>query len=192
MELLIGFIQRCMHLRKHKFKIYCGAFSRRHRNKLSFLGSLRRTGIRFYELRKKAVVIIFSGAISKKFWKVINVCGFRELGFSGPQYTRVDKWSGSNLILERLDRAFGATDWFHLFRVVRVTHLPRTLSDHHPILLECMHGCVIPRGKRPLVLLFAWFSMQALLLCYVNIGSSVMEILFIKWRNLKAWCLIGI
>lgn len=38
--------------------------------------------------------------LSSQFWKVINACQLRDLGFSGSKYTWVNKRSGTGLILE--------------------------------------------------------------------------------------------
>ena len=40
------------------------------------------------------------------------------------------------LILERLDRCFANLGWRILYPEATVTHLPRTFSDHHPVLIE--------------------------------------------------------
>ena len=59
---------------------------------------------------------------------VINCCGLMDLGFHGPKFTWTNKnpiWHRN--IRERLDRGLGN---------IKTHHLPRTKSDHCPILLE--------------------------------------------------------
>lgn len=60
-----------------------------------------------------------------------------DLGFDGPKFT----WTKKNPIRhpnikERLDRGLGNTEWNILFPRSEIHHLPRTKSDHCPILLE--------------------------------------------------------
>ena len=54
----------------------------------------------------------------------------------GPKYTWTNKRQISDLILERLDRCFANPVWRILYPEAVVTHLPRTFSDHHPVLIE--------------------------------------------------------
>ena len=71
------------------------------------------------------------------FRDCINSCGLMNLGFHGPKFT----WTYKNPIWhqnikERLDRGLGNTEWNILFPRSEIHHLPRTKSDHCPILLE--------------------------------------------------------
>ena len=71
-----------------------------------------------------------------EFKKCLDLCNFVDLGFVGPKYTWTDKRKISDLILERLDRCFANPVWRILYPEAVVTHLPRTFSDHHPVLIE--------------------------------------------------------
>ena len=65
-----------------------------------------------------------------------DLCSFVDLGFVGPKYTWTNKRQISDLILERLDRCFANPIWRILYPEALVTHLPRTFSDRHPVLIE--------------------------------------------------------
>ena len=71
-----------------------------------------------------------------EFKKCLDSCNFVDLGFVGPKYTWTDKRKILDLILERLDRCFANPVWRILYPEAVVTHLPRTFSDHHPVLIE--------------------------------------------------------
>lgn len=57
------------------------------------------------------------------------------VNFVGNPYTWSNKRSGTDLILERLDRAMANTEWFSYFPNVIVYHLVSIGSNHIPILL---------------------------------------------------------
>lgn len=44
--------------------------------------------------------------------------------------------------MERLDKVFGNEEWIELFPKSSIIHLPRTHSDHNPILIE-----LIPKNR---------------------------------------------
>ncbi|XP_023926428.1 uncharacterized protein LOC112037832 [Quercus suber] len=67
-----------------------------------------------------------------EFKECLDSCNFVDLGFAGPKYT----WSNKMQISERLDRCFSNPIWRILYPEAVVTHLPRTFSDHHPVLIE--------------------------------------------------------
>ena len=71
-----------------------------------------------------------------EFKECLDSCNFVDLGFAGPKYTWTNKRQLSDLILERLDRCFANPVWRILYPKAVVTHLPRTFSDHHPVLIE--------------------------------------------------------
>lgn len=81
-----------------------------------------------------------------KLWNKINYCKLMDLGFKGSKYT----WSNhnkisSNHIMERLDKFLANDAWVKMFPKASIIHLPKTHSDHNPILLE-----LIPKRSNPL------------------------------------------
>ena len=72
------------------------------------------------------------------FKSCLDDCNFLDLGFSGPKFTWTNKRPISSLILERLDRCFANPSWRMLYPEATVTHLPRTCSDHCPVLVELL------------------------------------------------------
>ncbi|XP_030970584.1 uncharacterized protein LOC115990959 [Quercus lobata] len=65
-----------------------------------------------------------------KFREVVNVCGFKDLGYMGPDFTWCNMQTGDSRVYLRLDRAFATCDWINKFGEVRVNHLVDSTSDH--------------------------------------------------------------
>jgi endonuclease/exonuclease/phosphatase family metal-dependent hydrolase len=65
---------------------------------------------------------------------VINSLDLRELKLSSRQYT----WANNLQLptLEKLDNILVSTEWELKYPMVTVTTLPRTISDHTPLLLN--------------------------------------------------------
>lgn len=70
------------------------------------------------------------------FRKFISSIGFMDLDSNGPPYTWCNNRKGLNKIQSRIDRAFATPDWVNLFGNSSVTHLPRGISDHAPLLIQ--------------------------------------------------------
>lgn len=66
-----------------------------------------------------------------------------DLGFSGPRFTWSNLRPALGHVKERLDRALSNADWRLLFPEAIVQHLPRTYSDHCPLLVD-LSGIPIP------------------------------------------------
>uniref|UniRef100_A0A5B7BGF4 Endonuclease/exonuclease/phosphatase domain-containing protein n=1 Tax=Davidia involucrata TaxID=16924 RepID=A0A5B7BGF4_DAVIN len=69
----------------------------------------------------------------RDFRKVLDDCGFRDLGFYENRFTWCNRRDGEANILERLDRAIATTDWCQRFFRAKVFHLVSSASDHSPI-----------------------------------------------------------
>lgn len=65
------------------------------------------------------------------FQQVVDECGFKDLGFSGPKYTWW--WNSPEEIQIRLDRTLITIKWFSRFPGMKVLHLNPTKSNHLPI-----------------------------------------------------------
>lgn len=73
---------------------------------------------------------------SQYFLDSINYCQFADLGYKGNRYTWTSNRRLGNHIRERLDKLMANYEWINLFPNSLVTHLPRTHSDHCPLLLQ--------------------------------------------------------
>ena len=69
------------------------------------------------------------------FTKVLNVYGFKDLGYSGPNFTWCNLQEGDNRVYLRLDRAFATNDQINMFNGTRVLHLVDLTSDHCALLI---------------------------------------------------------
>ena len=69
------------------------------------------------------------------FRNIIHKCGFKDLGFSGFEFTWCNQQEGNDRIYLRLDRALATPGWIKHFSNVRVQHLEETTSDHCPLVL---------------------------------------------------------
>ncbi|XP_031378431.1 uncharacterized protein LOC116193821 [Punica granatum] len=70
------------------------------------------------------------------FNAMLDRCSLTDLGYTGPRFTWTNLRSSSSLIMERLDRVVANLSWHLLFLEAMVQYLPRTHSDHRPILLK--------------------------------------------------------
>lgn len=59
--------------------------------------------------------------------------------------------------MERLDRVFANVQWLDLFPNSKILHLPKTHSDHSPLLIN-LNSCRKPRGPRPFRLGKFWIN----------------------------------
>lgn len=83
-----------------------------------------------------------------EFKECLDNCKFLDLGFVGPKFTWTNKRPITSLILERLDRYFANPSRRILYHKTVVIHLPRTFSNHCPILIELM-GTRVNRSDKP-------------------------------------------
>ncbi|XP_016469275.1 uncharacterized protein LOC107791689 [Nicotiana tabacum] len=70
-----------------------------------------------------------------QFLNCLNYCNLVDLGFKGSRFTWSNNRSNSATILERLDMVVANYGWINLFPNTLVRHLPRSHSDHCPLLL---------------------------------------------------------
>ncbi|KAI9101565.1 hypothetical protein K1719_023809 [Acacia pycnantha] len=78
--------------------------------------------------------------------------GLLDMGFTGPRFT----WRRGTLLM-RLDRAICNSDWTQEFPHFQVSHLPKLLSDHRPVLINLGLGQAGPNTK-PFRFLAPWIS----------------------------------
>ena len=73
----------------------------------------------------------------------VDAASLVDIGFHGNPFTWSNARESLALIRERLDRALINPTWLSSFRSSKVIHLPKTHSDHCPILVstdDSMHG----------------------------------------------------
>ncbi|KAL0287647.1 UNVERIFIED_CONTAM: hypothetical protein Sradi_7119400 [Sesamum radiatum] len=65
------------------------------------------------------------------FYDMMTDTGLIDAGFEGEPFT----WTNKR-VWRRLDRVLYSKEWAETFNITRVAHLPRRLSDHHPLCIE--------------------------------------------------------
>lgn len=70
------------------------------------------------------------------FNRFLKDCNLIDLGFTGPLYTWTNNREHGKTVRTRIDRCHANTQWLNLVPGSFVSHLPRTHSDHCPILLN--------------------------------------------------------
>ena len=83
-----------------------------------------------------------------KFRDVVNLYGFKDLGYSGTDYTLCNMQSGDSIIYLRLNRAFATSDWVDKFGEVRVNHLVDSTSNHCALYIAEPRAPKQPRARR--------------------------------------------
>ncbi|XP_050386206.1 uncharacterized protein LOC126802601 [Argentina anserina] len=83
----------------------------------------------------------------------VNRNGMIDMGFQGSKYT----WS-NNRIKERLDRGFCCPAWRILFAEAFIKHLPKTRSDHCPILLQLYSNNLVNKNDVPFRFQVMWMN----------------------------------
>ncbi|KAJ4824931.1 hypothetical protein Tsubulata_024287 [Turnera subulata] len=78
-------------------------------------------------------------ASCRTFNEWIDECQLVDLGFKGPEFT----WERGD-VQERLDRALADMRWRLAFPAADVIHLPRTKSDHSPLLIRLWPDQEVP------------------------------------------------
>lgn len=95
----------------------------------------------------------------RRFNENISSCGLMDLGASGPKMTWSNSREGFVHTLKRLDRALGNREFRVKFSEAAVTNLPRTTSDHSPLLINMTGTRSNPLVlNRPFRLESTWFS----------------------------------
>ena len=81
-------------------------------------------------MNEKAGGILRSQSQMDRLWQVVNLYGFKDLGYCGPDFTWCNMKEGSNKILLRLNRALATSEWLDHFKDPKVHHLVESTSDH--------------------------------------------------------------
>ncbi|XP_075095411.1 uncharacterized protein LOC142173689 [Nicotiana tabacum] len=97
-------------------------------------------------------------------------------GFKGSEYTWSNKKTRDDLILERLYRCFINDDWLNIFPDAHVSHLPKTYSDHNPLLLH-LHGNNITSISKPFRFETMWYSHLDLVNIINDSWNSTLDLL---------------
>lgn len=99
------------------------------------------------------------------FRDMLEECNLTDVGFSGPMFT----WERENLvetnIRERLDQGVANNEWLSIFPNAQIRHLPHTISDHCPLLInlndQTWHGVKKFRFK-------VWWTLEDSFECVVQ------------------------
>lgn len=102
--------------------------------------------------------------VSRALQNLVFRQGFEDLGFSAsaPYFTWCNGQAPPKRIWSRIDRAFGNSLFLNLFPDCRVRHLPRTGSDHSPVLLYPLMPASRQSLSRPKRFALFWLDVQGL------------------------------
>ncbi|KAA3465094.1 reverse transcriptase [Gossypium australe] len=126
----------------------------------------------------------------ESFKEALEECQLEDLGFSGEWFT----WERGNFattnIRKRLDRGVANERWRTLFPKGIVYHLPHSISDHCPILLNTMSERTRSRSSQ--FKIDAWWTTEESFEASVrqswdSTSGSIMEKLESLQRDLKEW-----
>ena len=119
-----------------------------------------------------------------------------DLPFYGPRYTWTNNRMDSNLIMERLDKAYASQEWLDEYPSTIVQNLPIIQSHHAPIWLQTTPANAKPTRPYQLenwCLLHPEVIMAIHEIWGMKIAGSTMYTLAIKLdlirKRLKVWCL---
>jgi hypothetical protein len=73
----------------------------------------------------------------RDFQEAVKYCQFEDLGLTGPRFTWQNERDEGLFSQERLDRAFGNTDWCGLYPKAHVEVMVECSSDHAPLCISC-------------------------------------------------------
>ncbi|GLU24163.1 hypothetical protein SLE2022_401190 [Rubroshorea leprosula] len=129
---------------------------------------------------------------ARAYLDCLNYCNMVDLGFIGNRFTWANMWFSNQLIRERLDRAWANPDWKLSFPEASLFHLPRTHSDHCPILLDLNPSC--PRsGSRPFRLENFWIEhpdfQNIIHQVWVDTNTNTAKSVELTMNRAKAWSL---
>ncbi|KAJ8761865.1 hypothetical protein K2173_005576 [Erythroxylum novogranatense] len=91
-----------------------------------------------------------------EFRNALDECGLIDLGSRGPWFT----WETGNTprtnIRERFDRGVATSSWREIFPDCEINHLPHSISDHCPLLLDTHPGETRERTEFPFRFESSW------------------------------------
>ena len=82
------------------------------------------------------------------FREVISDCQLQDLGYSGPDFTWLNRRENGALVLVRLDRCLADGDWLRFFPRVQVSHIMVSSSDHMGLMTHLDPHMNPPIGTR--------------------------------------------
>ena len=72
----------------------------------------------------------------KNFYKAVNRCNLRDIGYKGLDFTWCRKLGTRGWVRERLDRALVSTNWASTFPNIRLHHVAASTLDHYMLVLK--------------------------------------------------------
>lgn len=91
------------------------------------------------------------------FRHMLEYCSLVDLGFNGTKFTWATMCRSSHFVQQILNRVVANSERILKFLEVKVSHLPRTRSDHCPLLLS-LSGNSRKRADRPFRLETIWLD----------------------------------
>ncbi|KAG5562963.1 hypothetical protein RHGRI_005637 [Rhododendron griersonianum] len=97
-----------------------------------------------------------SASARRRFADNINNCDLMDMGFTGPKLTWTNGRQGLACVQKRLDRGLCNEEWRELFPEGMIQTLPRTYSDHSPLILHTAGIMPLNPSVKPFRFEAAW------------------------------------
>ncbi|KAH0644173.1 hypothetical protein KY284_032057 [Solanum tuberosum] len=141
------------------------------------------------QAKEKLGGLSINNARTAHFRECLNRCGMMDLAYKGCTWTNKRYTNRDGLILERLDRCVANTLWINQYLEALVTYLPRTKSDHHPLLIN-LKGNMVNNANMPFGMEPMWCghpSFQGVVKCCFDNTNTLGKAIDLFQEEVKRW-----
>ncbi|GLT50394.1 hypothetical protein SLA2020_238810 [Shorea laevis] len=126
---------------------------------------------------------------AQRFRNRLDYCGLMDMEALGCKYTWCRRRHGRVILRERLDRILVNSEAQFLLQGAKAFNLPRTCSDHHPILFNLETAASHPPANKPVRFEAAWLSREEFGSIFTNAWAKNPSNLTVAINNTSAACI---